>query len=92
MMNDSDSRMLLSQLSHEAGLRHQEALNRIVNEAEFSLFAQLKPSVFQDGNQWCVLYGQNLQDGIVGFGDTPYRAMLDWNAAWHKPAVEGGKS
>ena len=55
-MNDNHSYILLNQLSHEAGLRHQEELSRIAGEAEASLFAQLKPSLFLDGNQWCVLY------------------------------------
>ena len=27
-----------------------------------------RPKLTQDGNQWCALYGDNLQDGIAGFG------------------------
>lgn len=32
----------------------------------------IKP--FKDGNQWCFLYGNNIQDGITGFGDTIHQA------------------
>lgn len=35
----------------------------------------LKPSIFPDGNQWCCLYGANIQEGVCGFGDTPAMAM-----------------
>lgn len=26
-------------------------------------FVQLRPRVFLDGNMWCALYGDNIQDG-----------------------------
>lgn len=45
----------------------------------------LKPKVSIDGNQWCVLYGENLQDGIAGFGDTLYLAILDFNKSFSTP-------
>jgi hypothetical protein len=35
-----------------------------------------------DGDQWCALYGENLQDGVAGFGDTPEKAMYAFDAAW----------
>ena len=28
----------------------------------------------KDGNQWCFLWGENLQEGVAGFGDTIYEA------------------
>lgn len=42
----------------------------------------------KDGNQWCVLYGENLQEGIAGFGDTPEKSMVSFDMAWNteKPA------
>lgn len=36
----------------------------------------------QDGNQWCVLYGENLQEGIASFGDTPEQAMWRFDEAF----------
>lgn len=38
-----------------------------------------KPKVYLDGNMWCALYGDNLQDGIAGFGETCEKAMLDFD-------------
>jgi hypothetical protein len=57
----------------------------IVEAAEYNLVALLKPSIAIDGNQWCVLYGEDLQNGVAGFGDTPYLAVLAFNKAWHRP-------
>lgn len=33
---------------------------------------------FKDGNQWSFLYGDNIQEGIVGFGDTIYEAACNF--------------
>lgn len=38
-----------------------------------------------DGNQWCALYGADLQSGIAGFGDSPAAAMNDFNRNWDTP-------
>lgn len=51
--------------------------------SEFNLFAMLKPVLKRDGNQWVVLYGDD-KDGIAGFGDSPYLAIMDFNAQWYK--------
>ena len=44
-----------------------------------------RPRIFLDGNQWCALYGENVQDGVAGFGDTPAKAMMDFDMNWSKP-------
>lgn len=44
----------------------------------------MRPSIRIDGNQWCALYGDNLQDGVSGFGDSPELAMQDFNRAWNR--------
>ena len=36
----------------------------------------------KDGNQWCWLYGDNLQEGVAGFGDTPVLAAREFDRAW----------
>lgn len=43
-----------------------------------------RPTLTIDGNQWCALYGDNLQDGVAGFGDSPAQAMIAFNKAWHE--------
>ena len=68
--HDYEAASVKSQTAQEAG--------------EFNLFAMLKPSIQRDGNQWCVLYGEDLQVGIAGFGDSPHLAIMDFNAQWYK--------
>ena len=45
-------------------------------------FTLLRPRMFPDGNQWCALYGDDLQSGVSGFGDTPEKAAADFDKAW----------
>ena len=42
----------------------------------------LKPRLFIDGDKWCALHGENLQDGVSGFGDSPSGAYADFDLAW----------
>jgi hypothetical protein len=46
---------------------------------------QFKPSVFLDGDAWCALYGENLMEGVSGFGDSPESACADFDRNWIKP-------
>ena len=48
-----------------------------------------RPHLSIDGNQWCALYGDNLQDGVAGFGDSPEAAMRDFDQAWGKKLESG---
>jgi len=52
-------------------------------QLDFNLFATLKPKLFRDGNVWCVLYGENIQEGIVGFGKSPIMAIVQFNKEWY---------
>ena len=49
-----------------------------------------RPAISIDGNKWCALYGDNLQDGVAGFGDTPAEAMENFDKNWYteRPANE----
>ncbi|WP_143192374.1 hypothetical protein [Paenibacillus sp. P32E] len=42
----------------------------------------LKPQLTIDGDQWCALYGENIQEGIAGFGDTPELAYRNFDENW----------
>jgi hypothetical protein len=64
-----------------------EMASRTIREVawQFELpSVQYRPSVSIDGNQWCALYGENLQDGVAGFGDSPEEAMSAFNKAWRQ--------
>ena len=42
-----------------------------------------RPRMSLDGNQWCALYGEDLQEGVAGFGDSPTLAMQAFDKAWY---------
>lgn len=42
-----------------------------------------KPRLSIDGNKWCALYGENLQDGVAGFGASPQEAYEDFDRNWY---------
>ena len=50
----------------------------------------MRPRIFVDGDQWCALYGEDLQDGVAGFGSSPSEAMADFDAAWIKQLPNDG--
>ena len=77
----------MSELTHydyEAASCRSEAAQLL---QETTLVSQLKPIFSKDGNQWCFLYGENIQEGISGFGDTPWLAMMDFNMNFHNEKI-----
>lgn len=77
-------------MSDYEGLTAESKHAAAIEAQEMNLVATLKPRIFIDGNRWCVLLGENVQDGIHGFGDTPRLAVFDFNKSWdrHLPKVE----
>ena len=67
-----------SQRQHHNEIQHQMKVEILETEQQYKRFSMLKPRVFKDGNMWCVLYGGNLMEGIVGFGETIHKAIMDW--------------
>ncbi|KAG1266767.1 hypothetical protein G6F65_014018 [Rhizopus arrhizus] len=57
------------------------AVQETVNELQRPAVV-FRPALSIDGDQWCALYGANLQDGVAGFGDTPAAAMYAFDRAW----------
>ena len=41
-----------------------------------------RPALSADGTQWCALLGENIQEGVAGFGDTPAAAMEAFDKAF----------
>jgi hypothetical protein len=76
----------------DASLSHyvEQAAHSIAEAAGIAASAYQRPSVLYrpaimlDGNQWCALYGENLQDGVAGFGDSPALAMKNFDANWDR--------
>ena len=75
----------------------EQAFRSMVNDI-YSMttrpFILMRPSLSIDGNQWCALYGENLQEGLAGFGDTPEKASLDFDRNFYhsKPAAGSEKT
>jgi len=70
-------------------------ITEYVREAAYFLqspFFALKPRVFPDGNQWCALYGENLQEGVCGFGDTPAAAAQDFDNNWNSQTLQPNRN
>ena len=78
--------------SHVIAMRHQAAsYESNAHEVEYdnALDAarpsmRFRPRLSIDGDQWCALYGDNLQDGVAGFGKSPEAAYLDFDREWVK--------
>ena len=56
--------------------------NNVENDGLWAVRLKLIP--YQDGDRWCVLYGENIQVGIFGWGSSPYLAMCNFEDEWYK--------
>ena len=83
-MNFEHSQSVCNRLCNNADMEHQSKMNYLVQQEEFNLFVMLKPKLYKDGNMWCVLYGDNIQEGICGFGKSPILAIYEFNKAWRE--------
>lgn len=64
-------------------VKHTTALQELkAAEMKQRPSVQYQPKLKKDGDQWCVLYGNNIQEGCAGFGDTPQEAMEAFDEAW----------
>ena len=93
-MNIRTEELLCEAASYKSNACAKEYDTALENNRPFML---LKPRMYPDGNQWCALYGDNIQEGVCGFGDTPHKASIAFDLAWLNetlPAVndtKGGK-
>ena len=81
----------MTELTHEDYITSELNYQTAQEVNEFNLFSMLKPSIQIDGDQWCVLYGDDLQVGIAGFGSSPHLAIMDFNGAWYKQLEKEGR-
>lgn len=90
------SRISGGNISEVVGNAAREAFDfsytRQILQQEFSIAAGeigrpsavFKPTLTRDGDQWCVLLGENLQEGLSAFGDTVAEAMSNFDVAFFK--------
>lgn len=70
-------------LAENAAIRWQDAATEMMRP-----HVLMKPSISIDGNMWCALYGENLQDGVAGFGKSPEEAMAAFDEEWKKELLK----
>lgn len=46
--------------------------------AMWGCISALEAKLSKDGNMWCFLWGDNLQNGVCGFGETIFEAAWDF--------------
>jgi hypothetical protein len=79
ILSDERQMMIVSDACHN--LRMQtENLRATYPPIAVSFGAKLT----KDGDQWCFLYGDNLQDGVAGFGETPAIAAENFERIWFR--------
>lgn len=80
MMNDTDSMMVRDTLLHAGYRAHCVADELYAWALELRRPSTVyRPTVSRDGNMWCALYGENIQEGVCGFGETPELAMRQFD-------------
>jgi len=84
MTREDFDQMESSQRQHHEILLYHQKLDILAEQSDMNLFVLLKPKIFRDGDQYCVLYGDDLQNGIAGFGDTIRSAIIDFNGQFDK--------
>ena len=60
--------------NHEI-LRHEEEMILLGERRALMLFSELKPRLFLDGDMWCCLLGEDIQEGVAGFGKSRMAAI-----------------
>ncbi len=68
-----------SQRQHNEELRKEAERMDMYTINQLRIISALKCRVFKDGDMYCCLYGEDLQEGIAGFGETPYQAIIEFN-------------
>ena len=62
--------------SNAADYKEQEAIQRL------RPFMLLRPKIYPDGDKWCALLGDNIQEGVCAFGSTPDQASIQFDIEW----------
>ncbi len=64
---------------------------RCINQSNYRNMIEIvktfKPKLIKDGNAWICLYGEDLQSGLAGDGDTPLAAIRSWYENFREPEV-----
>jgi len=70
-----------NQIAHSF-IQAVQTMAECIEDSQTAPHVLMRPKVFLDGDKWCALYGDNLQDGVAGFGESPSEAMTDFDKNW----------
>lgn len=76
----------MSDTSHLDQIHHQERM--IVEFEKQRPVFLIRPHLAKNGNMWSFLYGDNIQEGICGFGETVAKAAADFDNNWHNEKIK----
>jgi len=76
-MDQEHSQMALQAVSHAAEMASYAIQNAAASYDRYSVL--MRPKLYIDGDQWCALYGDNIQDGVAGFGTSPAKALENFD-------------
>jgi hypothetical protein len=85
-MNSADSNLAMNAIAHAASMT--QASFQMMAAAYLDPHVRYKPKLIRDGDKWCALLGDNVQEGVAGFGTSPREAMYDFDKEWVKPIME----
>lgn len=83
MLSEENQMLIVNQACGE--LRNQTEIYR---DSRPPLAVSFGCKMFIDGDKWCCLYGEDIQNGVAGFGNSPAEAAYDFDRAWHKKVGE----
>ena len=81
-MKPEDSNMAANAICHAAAMVQESWQGAAYEQMRPAVV--FKPKLYRDGSQWCALFGDDLQSGVCGFGDSPADAMWDFDKEWNK--------
>ena len=94
-MSNCDVGSAIASAIREANIPHyvERAAHAVENAAACYVepAAIYRPKVYVDGDQWCALYGDDLQSGVCGFGISPNAAVTDFNKNWYAKLPKKGE-
>ena len=79
-MKHDDSNMAAQAICHAADVSKMAWQEAAYEQMRPSVV--FKPALSRDGDMWCALFGDNLQEGVAGFGESPAKAMWAFDTAW----------
>lgn len=68
-----------SQRQHNEELRRESERMDMYTINQLRVISTLKCRFLKEGNMYCCLYGEDIQEGIAGYGETPYQAITEFN-------------